>query len=78
MLHMRRKAEHAMKSPAATFGAMLVGTFAVICCAGPPLMAAIGTTAFAAWLSYLGYVVIPMVILCVAIAGFCFYRFRMR
>jgi hypothetical protein len=57
---------------------MLVGILAVICCAGLPLVAAIGTTALAAWLSYSGYVLIPALILCIALAGFGFYRFRMR
>jgi len=55
-----------MRAAGATAAAMLVGIFAVICCAGPLLIAAIGTTALAAWLSNSGYVLIATAL----IAGF--------
>lgn len=43
-----------MRTTGATATATLVGILAVICCAGPLLIAAIGTTALAAWLSNSG------------------------
>jgi hypothetical protein len=43
---------------AATAAAMLAGVVAVGCCAALPLIAAIGTSALAGWLSHSGYVAI--------------------
>lgn len=62
-----------MRSAGATIGAMLVGVLAVICCAGPPLIAAIGMTALAAGLSYSGYVLIAAALIAVG-GGVLWFR----
>ena len=54
-----------MRAAGATAAAMLVGILAVICCAGPLLIAAIGTTALAAWLANSGYVLIAAALIAV-------------
>jgi Na+/melibiose symporter-like transporter len=54
-----------MRTAGATATATLVGILAVICCAGPLLIAAIGTTALAAWLSNSGYVLIAAALIAV-------------
>jgi len=48
---------------------MLVGVLAVICCAGPLVVAAIAMTALAAWLSYSGYVLIAAATIAVTLGG---------
>lgn len=63
-----------MRTADTTVGALLVGALAVICCATPLLIAAIGTTALAAWLSKSVYVLIPAVI----VAGLGVLWFRRR
>lgn len=52
-----------MRTDDATVGALLVGALAVICCAGPLIVAAIGTTALAAWLSKSAYLLVPAAII---------------
>ncbi len=47
-----------MRTADGTVGALLVGVLAVICCAGPLLIAAIGTTALATWFANSGYVLL--------------------
>jgi hypothetical protein len=61
-----------MRAANATVGALLVGALAVICCAGPLLIAAIGTTALAAWFSNSLYVAIPAAIIAAGIGVFWF------
>lgn len=64
-----------MRTADTTVGALLVGALAVICCATPLLIAAIGTTALAAWLSKSVYVLIPAAVI---VAGFGVLWFRRR
>lgn len=54
-----------MKTAGATVGALLVDALAAICCALVALIAAIGTTTVAAWLSYSGYVLIAATLIAV-------------
>lgn len=63
-----------MKTADTTVGALLVGALAVICCAGPLLIVAIGTTALAAWLSKSVYVLIPAAVIAVGIGAVWFRR----
>lgn len=65
-----------MRTGAATVGAMLVGVFAVICCAGPLFIAAMGTTALAAWLSNSGYVLIAVALIAVGGGVLWFWHHR--
>lgn len=64
-----------MRAAGATAAAMLVGILAVICCAGPLLIAAIGTTALAAWLANSGYVLIAAALIAVG-GGVLWLRHR--
>jgi hypothetical protein len=64
-----------MRTTGATIGALLLGAVAVICCAGPLLVAAIGTTALAAWFSYSGYALIAAVLIA-ATGGLLWFRHR--
>lgn len=54
-----------MKSGATAATATLVGALAVACCAGPLLIAAIGTTALASWLANSGYLLIAAALIAV-------------
>lgn len=63
-----------MRTTDTTVGALLVGAFAVICCAGPLLITAIGTAALAAWLSESLYVLIPAALIAVGIGAIWFRR----
>jgi mercuric ion transport protein len=65
-----------VKTAGATVGALLVGTLAVLCCAAPALIAGVNMTAFAAWLSYSGYVLIPAALIAIAIGGVLLFRHR--
>jgi hypothetical protein len=64
-----------MRTADGTVGALLVGALAVICCAGPLFVAAIGTTALAAWFSYSGYALIAAVLIA-ATGGLLWFRHR--
>jgi hypothetical protein len=66
-----------MKTTGAAPAAMLIGIFVVICCTGPLLIAAVGTTALAAWLSYSGYVLTAAVLIAVG-GGVLWLRHRRR
>jgi len=55
--------------------AISVGILAVICCAGPLLIAAIGTTALAAWLANSWYVLIAVALIAVG-GGVLWLRHR--
>lgn len=65
-----------MRTADGTVGALLVGALAVICCATPLLIAAIGATALAAWLAKSAYVVIPAAIIAAGLAVIWFQRRR--
>lgn len=64
-----------MRTAGATATATLVGILAVICCAGPLLIATIGATALAAWFSYSGYVLIAAALIAVG-GGVLWFRHR--
>jgi hypothetical protein len=66
-----------MKDGTATPIAMIAGAFAVICCAGPLLIAAIGTAALTGWLTNSAYVLIPAAIAGLGLGGLWYYRRRM-
>lgn len=51
-----------------------VGALAVICCATPLLITAIGTAALAAWLSKSVYVLIPAAVIAAGIGAVWFRR----
>ena len=63
-----------MRSAGAT-AAMLVGVLAVICCAGPLFIAAIGATALAAWLSNSLYALIAAALIAIG-GGVLWWRHR--
>jgi len=65
-----------VRSADTTIGALLVGALAVICCAGPLLVAAMGATALAAWLSKSVYVLIPAALIAVGITVVVWFRRR--
>ena len=67
-----------MRTADGTLGALLVGAIAVICCAGPLLVAAIGTAALAAWFSKPLYVLIPVVIIAAGIGAVWLQRVHAR
>jgi hypothetical protein len=62
-----------MKVADTKVGALLVGALFVICCAGPLVIAAISSTALAAWFSNSLYVAIPATIIAAGIAVFWFW-----
>jgi F0F1-type ATP synthase assembly protein I len=58
-------------------GALVVaGTLAVICCAGPLLIAAIGTAALTGWLTNLAYALIPALLIGLGLGALWIYRSR--
>lgn len=63
-----------MKDGTATPIAIMAGAFAVICCAGPLLIAAIGTAALTGWLTNSVYVLIPVALIGLGLGGLWFYR----
>ncbi|GEM_PF-1946055 len=63
-----------MRAGEVTIGAFLVGVLAVVCCAGPPLVAAIGTTVLAAWLSKSAYVLVPAAVIAAGIGAVRLYH----
>jgi hypothetical protein len=65
-----------MKDGTTTPVAIIVGAFAVICCAGPFLIAAIGTAALTGWLTNSMYLLAPAVLIALALGGLWFYRRR--
>ena len=65
-----------MKDDAATPIAGMAGAFAVVCCAGPLLTAAIGTAALTSWLTNSAYVLVPSVLIALGLGAFWYYRRR--
>ncbi len=57
--------------------AIIAGAFAAICCAGPLLIAAIGTAALTGWLTNSVYVLIPAALIGLGLGGHWYYRRRM-
>ncbi|MFJ1311884.1 hypothetical protein [Agrobacterium sp. P15N1-A] len=51
-----------------------VGLLAVLCCAAPFVLVAVGSFGISAWLAATGYVVVPIVLAVIGVAGFYFYR----
>lgn len=49
---------------------------AAICCAGPLLVAALGTAGLTVWLTNSVYVLIPVLLICLALVGLDLYRRR--
>lgn len=66
-----------MKDGTATPIAFIAGAFAVICCAGPLLIAAIGTAALTGWLTNSMYVLGSTVLIALVLGGLWFYHRRM-
>lgn len=65
-----------MKNGAAAPIAFIAGAFAVICCAGPLLIVAVGTAALTGWLTNSMYVLGPTVLIALALGGLWYYRRR--
>lgn len=65
-----------MKDDAATPIAVIASAFAVICCAGPLLIAAIGAAALTGWLTNSAYVLIPAVLIALGLGALWYYRRR--
>lgn len=65
-----------MRDGTATPITILAGAFAVICCAVPLLIAAIGTAALIGWLMNSAYVLIPASLVGLGLWGLWFYRRR--
>lgn len=57
--------------------AIVVATLAMICCAAPLLIAAVGTAALTGWLTDSVYVLVPTAIVALAVAGLWYYRRRL-
>jgi mercuric ion transport protein len=55
-----------------TIGAVI----AAVCCTTPVLGILLGALGLGAWLIYSDYVILPMLVACVAIAAFGYYRLR--
>jgi hypothetical protein len=51
---------------------------AVVCCAMPVVVAAIGAAGVTAWLAKVGNVLVPALILCAGLIGFGLYRKQRR
>lgn len=66
-----------MRPAEATMGALLVGALAMICCAGPPLVAAVGTTALAVWVSKSAFVLVAAALVAAGVGAACLYRRRL-
>lgn len=54
--------------------AIIVAALAMICCAAPLLIAAVGTAALMGWLADSVYVLIPAAIIGLGLAGLWYYR----
>lgn len=63
-----------MKDRALIATGAIGGILAAICCATPLLTVLLGTVGFGAWLAKADYVLIPVLVLCVALIGFGLYR----
>lgn len=57
--------------------AIAVGALAVICCAGPQLLAAIGAVGLTVWLAKSASVLVPAALIVFGLGGFWYYRRRM-
>ncbi len=55
---------------------VVAGTLAVICCAGPLLIAAIGTAALTGWLTNSAYILVPALLIGLGLGTLWFYRRR--
>ena len=65
-----------MSDGTSTTAMVVAGTFAVICCAGPLLIAAIGTAALTGWLTNSANVLIPALLIGLGLVSRWFYRRR--
>ncbi len=65
-----------MKEAPTTSIAIMAGAFAVICCAGPLLIATIGAAGLAAWFMNTAYVWVPATLIASAIGIYRYHRHR--
>jgi F0F1-type ATP synthase assembly protein I len=65
-----------MSDGTSTAAMVVTGTFAVICCAGLFLIAAIGTAALTGWLTNLAYALIPALLIGLGLGTLWIYRSR--
>ena len=65
-----------MKEAPSTPIAIMAGAFAVICCAGPLLIATIGAAGLAAWFLNTAYVWVPAILIALAIGIYRYQRHR--
>jgi hypothetical protein len=65
-----------MKDGTATPIAIIAGAFAVICCAGPLLIASLGAAALTGWITNSMVVLIPAALIGLGLSGLWFYRRR--
>ncbi len=65
-----------MSNGTSTGALVVAGTFAVICCAGPLLMVALGTAGLTVWLTNSVYVLIPVLLIGLGLGALWFYRRR--
>jgi len=56
------------------FGVSLVAGLAILCCAGPLLLVALGSVALSAWVASAGYVLIPIILAVIGVVGVWRYR----
>ena len=56
------------------FGVSLVAGLAILCCAGPLLLVALGSVALSAWAASAGYVVVPIVLAVIGLVSIWRYR----
>lgn len=56
------------------FGVSLVAGLAILCCAGPLLLVALGSVALSAWAASAGYVLIPIVLATIGFVSIWRYR----
>jgi hypothetical protein len=56
------------------FGVSLVAGLAILCCAGPLLLVALGSVALSAWAASAGYVAIPIVLAVIGLVSIWRYR----
>ena len=54
------------------------GLIAAVCCATPLLAILFGAVGFTAWLAKADYILMPVLIICVALVGLGLYRSRLR
>ncbi|MGH9811081.1 MAG: mercury resistance system transport protein MerF [Terriglobia bacterium] len=78
-IRLRHAAKPAMQVDRTLITTGTVGAIiAAICCATPLLAVLFGALGLTAWLAKADSIVMPALILCIALAGFGFYRLRTR